>query len=136
MIYGIGTDIVKIDRIRASLERFGAHFARRVLTAAELLEYQTSHQPDRFVAKRFAAKEAVVKALGLGFRAGLGLNLIGVSHDEYGKPAIVYHGQALDHVRKIGIVESLISISDEQDYALAFAILIWEIKPTAVPTDG
>jgi holo-[acyl-carrier protein] synthase len=130
MIYGIGTDIIKIERIRASLERFGEHFARRILTDAEFLEYQISRQPERFVAKRFAAKEAVVKALGLGFSEGLALNLIGVAHDAYGKPEIVYSGKALDYIREVGIVESLVSIADEQDYAVAFVIVLREKKPS------
>jgi holo-[acyl-carrier protein] synthase len=124
MIYGIGTDIVKVARIQESLSRFGKRFARRVLTDAEFLEYQASHQPERFVAKRFAAKEAVVKALGLGFRDGLSLDLIGVTHDRYGKPEIVYSGRALEYTREAGITESLISLSDERDYAVAFVVLL------------
>ncbi len=124
MIFGIGTDIVSIDRIRASLGRFGEHFAQRVLTAAEFLEFRASVHPERFIAKRFAAKEAVVKALGLGFRDGLALNQIGVTHDDYGKPAIVYSGRALDCIREAGIAASLVSISDERNYAVAFVVLM------------
>lgn len=124
IIYGIGTDIVKIDRIHGSLTRFGERFACRLLTDAELLEYHASRQPARFLAKRFAAKEAVVKALGLGFREGLTLRSIGVTHDRYGKPEIVYLDHALSCVEKWGISQSLISISDEVDYAVAFAVLL------------
>ena len=124
MIYGIGTDIVRIDRIRDSLERHGERFARRLLTAAELADYQVSRQPERFLAKRFVAKEAVVKALGIGFREGLTFNLIGVIHDRYGKPEIVYSEQALAYTRAIGITKSLLSLSDERDYAVAFVILL------------
>jgi len=124
VIHGIGTDIISIDRIRASLEWFGERFARRVLTEAEFVEYRDSRHPERFIAKRFAAKEAVVKALGLGFQGGLTLNLIGVTHDPYGRPEIVYQGRALERVREMAITDSLLSISDEQDYAVAFAILV------------
>ncbi len=126
MIHGIGTDIVKIDRIRHSLARFGESFARRVLTQVEFQEYRASRWPERLVARRFAAKEAVAKALGKGFRDGLALNLIGVCHDDYGKPGIVYEGRALEIVRRLGVSESLISISDEQDYAVAFVVLMRE----------
>lgn len=133
MIYGIGTDIVKIDRIHRSLERFGDHFARRVLTVAELLEYPVCRQPERFVAKRFAVKEAVVKALGLGFRRGLSLNSIGVGHDSYGRPQIVYEGKAEHYIRQVGITESFVSISDEQDHAIAFVILIGEGSASPAP---
>jgi holo-[acyl-carrier protein] synthase len=132
-IHGIGTDIVKIDRIRNNLERFGESFARRVLTGAELPEYRASRWPERLVARRFAAKEATVKALGLGFREGLAFNLIGVRHDDYGKPELVYEGRALEMVQRLGVGESLISISDELDYAVAFVVLMRE---TTRPSRG
>ena len=124
MIYGIGVDIVKIERIRNNIQRFGERFAQRLLTEAELADYRAARQPERFLAKRFAAKEAVVKALGTGFREGLAFNLIGVDHDHRGKPGIVYSGPALDTIRAIGINDSLLSLSDEQDYAVAFVILL------------
>ena len=124
MIYGIGVDIVKIERIRSNIQRFGERFAQRLLTGAELADYRAARQPERFLAKRFAAKEAVVEALGTGFREGLAFNLIGVEHDHLGKPGIVYHGPALDHTRASGITGSLLSLSDEQDYAVAFVILL------------
>jgi holo-[acyl-carrier protein] synthase len=124
VIHGIGTDIVKIARIQESLARFEARFVRRLLTDAELSEYQASRQPERFVAKRFAAKEATVKALGLGFREGLTFNSIGVTHDQYGKPELVYLGGALAYTEKIRITRSLLSLSDELDYAVAFVVLL------------
>jgi holo-[acyl-carrier protein] synthase len=124
MIYGIGVDIVRIERIRNTIQRFGERFAQRLLTKAELTDYRATPQPERFLAKRFAAKEAVVKALGTGFREGLTFNLIGVEHDHCGKPGIVYSGPALDTIRAIGITGSLLSLSDEQDYAVAFVILL------------
>lgn len=129
VIHGIGTDIVKVARIQDSLARFEARFVRRLLTDAELSEYQASRQPERFVAKRFAAKEAAVKALGLGFREGLTFNSIGVTHDQYGKPALVYLGGALAYVEKVGITRSLLSISDELDYAVAFVVLLRQDVP-------
>lgn len=125
-LHGIGTDIVQIDRIREALERFGERFARRVLTEAEFSEFQGHRRPERFLAKRFAAKEATVKALGLGFRKGLAANLIGVSHDAHGKPGLFYLGSALEQVQAMGITDSLISLSDERDYALALVILLRE----------
>lgn len=126
MVHGIGADIVQIERIREALERFGERFARRVLTESEFLEFQASPRPERFLAKRFAAKEATVKAMGLGFRGGLAANLIGVSHDDYGKPGLFYLGSALEQVQAMGITESLISLSDERDYALALVVLLRE----------
>ena len=131
-IVGIGTDIVEIERIRAILEHFGGRFARRILTSEEFHEFQTSKSPGRLLAKRFAAKEAVAKAMGLGFRDGLTFSSIGIAHDENGKPEVVYKGRAVALVRALGITGSLISISDERHYAVAFAILTkaGKVKPS------
>jgi len=126
MIYGIGVDVVMIARVRRSLDRFGERFAQRVLTASELEEYRASRHPERLLAKRFAAKEAVFKALGLGFREGLTLNGIGVIHDASGKPEVVYQGSTRELVQRLGVTRSLISISDEQEYAVAFVVLLRE----------
>ena len=122
-IFGIGTDIVEIERIGHILGRFGKRFARRILTAEEFYEFQASKSPDRLLAKRFAAKEAVVKAMGLGFRKGLTFACIGITHDENGKPAVVYQGSAVALARALGITGTHISLSDERYYAVAFAVL-------------
>jgi holo-[acyl-carrier protein] synthase len=122
-ILGIGTDIVEIERIGHTLGRFGERFARRILTPEEFHEFQANKSPDRLLAKRFAAKEAVVKAMGLGFREGLTFSCIGITHDENGKPEVVYQGSAVALVQALGITGSLISISDERYYAVAFAVL-------------
>lgn len=124
MIFGIGTDIVRVDRMRASIERYGDKFARRILTASEFAEFRASPRPAHFLAKRFAAKEAVAKALGTGFRDGLSLRDIGVIHDAYGKPQLAYHGKAEDLRRTLNIGEGYLSIADERDYAVAFVTLL------------
>jgi len=122
-IYGIGTDIVRIERIAASLERFGERFARRILTDAEREGYARSSRPAHFLARRFAAKEAAAKALGLGISQGLSFRQIGVSHDELGKPRLEYSGRAADYCWEQGIGTSHISLSDERDYAIAYVTL-------------
>lgn len=124
MIFGIGTDIVRVDRMRASIERYGDKFARRILTASEFAEFRASPRPAHFLAKRFAAKEAVAKALGTGFRDGLSLRDIGVIHDAYGKPQLAYHGKAEDLRRTLNIGAGYLSIADERDYAVAFVTLL------------
>jgi holo-[acyl-carrier protein] synthase len=137
MIYGIGIDIVKIDRLHASLARFGERFAQRILTADELADYRAQRQPARFLAKRFAAKEAVVKALGLGFRDGLTFNQIGVRHDHYGKPELVYTGQMLIEIERAGIQASLLSLTDEAEYVVAMVVLEGAAnRPTGVVREG
>ena len=91
MIYGIGTDIVDSSRIAQSLERFGERFARRILTDAEWLEFNQSSKPILFLASRFAAKEALSKAMGTGLRHPVNLNYITITHDSLGKPYFEFH---------------------------------------------
>ena len=124
MIFGIGTDIVCVDRMRVNIERYGDKFARRILTVAEFAEFSATPRPAHFLAKRFAAKEAVAKALGTGFRDGLSLCDIGVTHDAQGKPQLAYYGKAEDLRRALNIGEGYLSIADERDYAIAFATLL------------
>ncbi len=129
MIFGIGTDIVRIDRMHANMARYGDKFARRILTMTEFEEFCVSRQPAHFLAKRFAAKEAAAKALGTGFRNGLSLRDIGVTHDVHGKPQLAYYGKAEDLRRTLGIGEGHLSIADERDYAVAFVALLRGTEP-------
>lgn len=124
MIFGIGTDIVRVDRMHANIERHGDKFARRILTPAEFQEFCASPKPAHFLAKRFAAKEAAAKAMGTGFRNGLSLSDIGVIHDHNGKPQLAYYGKAEELWRDLGIGVGHLSIADEQDYAVAFVLLL------------
>ncbi|MEJ2552837.1 MAG: holo-ACP synthase [Gammaproteobacteria bacterium] len=123
MILGIGTDIVGVARMRAVLARHGERFARRILAAAEFEEYLADKRPAYFLAKHFAAKEALVKALGTGFRDGIRLSDIRVTHDHLGKPGLRYDGNTAALLRQMGISCSHISLADEHDYAVAFVIL-------------
>ena len=124
MIFGIGTDIVRISRIQKSLDRYGERFARRILAGQELDDFQRTLHPARFLARRFAAKEAVVKAYGTGFTRGMTFRDIVVSHDAAGKPLLLLSGRALELQHEMGIGETFISISDEQEYAVAFVTLL------------
>jgi holo-[acyl-carrier protein] synthase len=123
MIFGIGTDIVQVSRIQADLERYGDKFALRILTTKELQEYRTNTNQANFLARRFAAKEAAVKALGTGFSHGLQLHNITVTHDHYGKPGLEFSGAALDYVHEHNISVAHLSLADERDYAVAFVTL-------------
>lgn len=124
MIYGIGTDLVQVTRMQDNIDRYGDKFARRVLTRREFDEYCGQQQPAHFLAKRFAAKEATAKAMGIGFSKGLSLRHIGVRHDELGKPYIEYTGKGKELYHKYGITECHVSIADERDYAIAFVTLL------------
>lgn len=123
MIFGIGTDIVRVARMQKNIERFGEKFAERILTATELLEFRHEARPAHFLAKRFAAKEAAAKAMGTGFRDGLMLHHIGVTHDRAGKPQLVFTSTAAEFVRLHGITQAHISLADEEDHAVAFVTL-------------
>ena len=123
MIFGIGTDIVEVSRIEDALARHGEGFARRILTDAELAEFQNSHTQARFLAKRFAAKEAFAKALGTGVRAPATMQNIGVSHDALGKPVLTLAPDLQTLVEEKNIVRQHLSISDEKALAVAFVVL-------------
>ena len=123
MIFGIGTDIVRVGRIRDDLSRFGDRFAERILTASELLEFHQNVNKANFLARRFAAKEAAVKAMGTGFSNGVQLHDIEVTHDAQGKPMLAFHGRAREFMQERNVAVAHISLADEQDHAVAFVTL-------------
>ncbi len=123
MIFGIGTDIVEVSRIEDSLTRFGEAFAQRLLTEREWLAFEQSQTKARFLAKRFAAKEAFAKALGTGLRAPATFQNIGVTHDDLGKPVFDLTPELQCALDQRGICATHLSISDEKSLALAFVVL-------------
>ncbi len=123
MIFGIGTDIVRVARMQQDLDRFGERFAERILTANEMQEFRRNAGKANFLARRFAAKEAAVKALGTGFSQGVQLHDIEVGHDAQGKPLLEFRGRAREFMREKSITVSHISLADEQDHAVAFVTL-------------
>lgn len=123
MIISIGTDIVDINRMQANLEKIGSRFAQKILSPNEYQEFLTVNKPAHFLAKRFAVKEALLKALGKGFRDGLGFNDIEVAHDEYGKPLLVCYAGVQTLLEKLEVESTHLTIADEKDYAVAFVVL-------------
>jgi holo-[acyl-carrier protein] synthase len=113
----LGIDIIKVDRIRASLERFGDRFTKRVLTPAE--QRYVRGRPET-MAGRWAAKEAVSKVLGLGVR-GIGWRDIEVERLPTGQPAVRLHGRAAARADQLGMGRIALSITHESDYAVAIA---------------
>ncbi|KHN49965.1 holo-ACP synthase [Pectobacterium fontis] len=122
-ILGLGTDIVEIGRIEAVIERSGERFARRILTDAEWAHYQRHQQPARFLAKRFAVKEAAAKAFGTGMRNGLAFNQFEVSNDELGKPCLHFLAMAADLAKQMGVRHVHVTLADERRYACATVII-------------
>jgi len=127
MIFGIGTDIVSVKRMQENIDKFGDKFAKRILSDEELEEYHRYAEPSRLLAKRFAAKEAASKAMGTGFRDGVTLKQIFITHDSLGKPILNFSELANEFLTNNKIIESHVSISDEQDYAVAYVTLVKSI---------
>ncbi|MCH8501760.1 MAG: holo-ACP synthase [Aliidiomarina sp.] len=121
-IIGVGTDIVEIARLRQALERQPA-LAQRLLTSREQALMLASKQPERYLAKRFAAKEAALKALGTGLQNGLSWQHIEISNDALGRPLLAFSENALALADSLGVTQAHVSLSDEVDYAQAFVIL-------------
>lgn len=123
MIYGIGTDIVELTRIESMRARYGARCAEHLLSSSELSEYHASPDAARFLAKRYAAKEAFAKAVGSGLRAPVSLRRISIMHDGLGKPVLQFDESLRLHLDQLGINGHHVSISDERDLIVAFVVL-------------
>ena len=123
MIYGIGTDMVEIARMQGLLQRWGDKAGRRILAESEMAGFLQAVDQARFLAKRFAVKEALSKAVGTGVVAPVLLTAIAVSHDELGKPQLVFSPELQAFLQQRGIVRSHVSITDEREHALAFVVL-------------
>ncbi|MBR4737950.1 MAG: holo-ACP synthase [Rhodocyclaceae bacterium] len=123
MIRGIGVDIVAIARVRAALSLHGERFARHLLAQDEWDAYLSARDAGRFLAKRFAAKEAFAKALGTGLRAPVTLTAIAIMHDEAGRPQLRAASPALAEWLAERRLTWQVSISDEADYAVAFVVV-------------
>ena len=123
MIGGIGVDIVETARIERVYERFGARFARRILTADELAEFARREHSCRFLATRFAAKEAAAKALGTGIGESIGFQSMQIDNDARGKPCLRFLDRGRDLAAGLGIGNALVSLADEKHYVVAMVVL-------------
>ncbi len=126
MIYGIGTDIVSVARLQEMLTRFGDKLPGRILGAQEQLDFANLHTDEahqaRFLAKRFATKEAFAKALGTGLRAPILMPAIDTTHDPLGKPVLQY-GDELAKFMQAHRLHAHLSVSDEAEYVVAFVMV-------------
>jgi holo-[acyl-carrier protein] synthase len=122
MIFGIGTDIVSVARMAEFRRRHGERALERVLAPQERERCLANAHPDRFLAKRFAAKEALAKALGTGIRSPVTFTAIAVVNDELGKPCFEFGAELAAFIDERGLTAHL-SISDEHDYAVAFVVM-------------
>jgi len=111
MIFGIGTDILRVDRVAVTYKRFGDHFVDRLLLPEEKKLFALSKNPVRFLAMRFAAKEAIVKAMGTGFSNGMWLRDSGVSPNSLGRPGIIFSERGRLKCKELGIATLPIGLS-------------------------
>ena len=124
MAIAIGTDIVEIARLQDTVSRQGIKFVRRILCVNEQEQYQLKSTSTAFLAKRFAAKEAIAKALGTGIGNGVSFQDIEIFNNHKGAPQVKLTGGAAEVLKALGGTRVLLSLSDEKDYALAFAMIV------------
>lgn len=123
MIIGIGTDIIRVERIAHLLEKYGARFLDKVFTPAEQKWCQEHDRPAERLAVRFAAKEAMMKALGTGWSRGILFQDIEVEADNRSRPRIRLHGYAAEFAQRHSVSAIHLSLSHEEEYAVAFVVL-------------
>ncbi|HEY7963744.1 MAG TPA: holo-ACP synthase [Steroidobacteraceae bacterium] len=124
MIFGIGVDVLESARVTRTLERFGAHFIERLLMPEERTQLERTQRPARFLAMRFAAKEAIVKAMGTGFGHGVWIRDVGVVQNPWGKPEVVFSPRGERVRRALGIGEGHVTLTDEAGLVVAVAVLM------------
>ena len=124
MIFGIGTDVVRIERIAAVYQRFGAHFVERLLLPEERAVFDAERRPARFLAMRFAAKEAIAKALGTGFGHGIWIRDLGFVANAWGRPEVRFSPRGREVADRLGAGEGHVSLTDEAGLVIAVAVLM------------
>lgn len=124
MIFGIGTDVLELARIERAYERYGDRFALRMLLDEESALFAKAKNKTRFLAMRFAAKEAVVKALGTGFANGIWVRDVGSVPNALGQPQIVYSERGREVCRRLGVGDGFLSLTDEAGLVVAVAVLL------------
>ena len=123
MIFGVGTDVVELSRIQSTYDRFGDHFVNRILMEEELELFRRSKQPVRFLAMRFAGKEATVKAMGTGFSHGVWMRDVGIGSNEWGRPLVLWSERGRSVCDRLGIGPGHVSLTDDAGLVIAFAVV-------------
>lgn len=121
-LLGSGIDIVEVQRIRDICERRGSRFAAKLLHSVELQELDEVNNQEAFIAKRFAAKEAAAKALGVGIGKQLGFQDMYIIHDDLGKPSLMFTDSCVARLN-LENKDTLLTIADEKSYAVAHVLL-------------
>ena len=124
MIYGIGIDVLKTDRIERVYAKHGERFIAHLLMPEERAQFERTARPARFLAMRFAAKEAVVKAMGTGFAHGVWIRNVGIVQNAWGKPEVVYSARGAAVRERLGVGDGHVTLSDEAGLVVAVAVLM------------
>jgi holo-[acyl-carrier protein] synthase len=124
MIFGIGVDVLEVKRIGETLERYGDHFIERLLMPEEQAQLAKTQRRVRFIAMRFAAKEAIVKAMGTGFSHGVWIRDVGVVQNSWGKPEVVFSQRGERVRRGLGVGDGHVTLTDEGGLVVAVAVLM------------
>ena len=124
MTIAIGTDIIDIQRIADAIERQGDKFVQRILTESEIAEYRGRGNSVAFLAKRFAAKEAIAKALGTGIGRGISFQHMIISNNAEGAPQVELQDNAAERLNQLDGTNVLLSLSDEKNYAIAYVAIV------------
>jgi holo-[acyl-carrier protein] synthase len=123
MIFGVGIDVLQARRMKDSYARFGSHLLDRLLLPEERVQFERTKRPDRFLAMHFAAKEAIVKAMGTGFAHGVWIRDVGMVQNRWGKPEVIYSERGDRLRRQMGIGEGHVTLTDEAGLVVAVAVL-------------
>ncbi len=123
MIFGIGVDVLEAARVKRLYDKYGEHFVNRLLLPQERAQLGKTKRIERFLAMRFAAKEAIVKAMGTGFAHGIWIRDIGVVQNAWGRPEVIYSARGEKMRKKLGIGSGHITLTDEAGLIVAVAVL-------------
>jgi holo-[acyl-carrier protein] synthase len=123
MIFGIGVDVLEAARVKRLYDKYGDHFVDRLLLPQERAQLAKTKRTERFLAMRFAAKEAIVKAMGTGFAHGMWIRDVGVVQNAWGRPEVIYSARGEKMRKKLGIGSGYITLTDEAGLIVAVAVL-------------
>lgn len=131
MIFGIGIDVLKVERVERIYHKHGERFIAHLLMPEERAQLERTARPVRFLAMRFAAKEAIVKGMGTGFAHGVWIRDVGIVQNAWGRPEVVYSARGARVREALGIGEGHITLTDEAGLVVAVAVLLR--APDAAP---